>query len=195
SIELKDEGNNLAKEKKFQMAVTKYTDAITLPGISDRDLSVLYSNRSHCYAKLGIHNQALEDAKLSKRLNPDYIKAYVRLGKAYESLGKYDKAIKNFDKALSLDINNGEIRQMRSEARELQGVQERDNDQSLKDLTLKSKHKFKDLRNKDEFKKAMYIYDPALEHVWAGHDFRDDQNYSMAVECYKKAADMHNAEG
>ncbi|KAG0315436.1 Stress-induced-phosphoprotein 1, partial [Dissophora globulifera] len=194
SIELKDEGNNLAKEQKFQMAVTKYTDAITLPGISDRSLSALYSNRSHCYAKLGRYNQALEDAKLSKRLSPDYLKAYVRLGEAYGSLGKYDKAIKNFDKALGLDINNDEIREMRSEARELQGVRERDNDQSLKDLSLKSRHKFKDLRNKDEFKQAMFAYDPALEHVWAGHDFRDDQNYSMAAERYKKAADMHSAE-
>ncbi|KAG0298217.1 hypothetical protein BGZ98_000278, partial [Dissophora globulifera] len=195
SIELKDEGNNLAKERKFRMAVTKYTDAITLPGISDTDLSVLHSNRSHCYLNLGEHAQALEDAKLSKRLNPDYVKAYIRLGKAYGSLGKYDKAIKNFDKALSLDMNNDEIRQMRSEARELKGLQERDNDQSLKDLTLKSRHKFKDLRHKEEFKKAMFACDPALEHVWTGHEYRDDQNYSMAAECYKQAADMRNAEG
>ncbi|KAG0283048.1 Stress-induced-phosphoprotein 1, partial [Dissophora globulifera] len=174
---------------------TKYTDAITLPGISDRDLSVLYSNRSHCYLKLGEYDQALEDAKLSKRLNPDYIKAHIRLGKAYESLGEYDKAIKNFDKALSLDMNNDEIREMRSDARKLKGLQERNNDQSIKDLTLKSRQKFEDLKNKDEFKKAMYAFDPALEHVWTGHEYRDDQNYSMAAECYKKAADMHNAEG
>ncbi|KAG0310060.1 Stress-induced-phosphoprotein 1 [Dissophora globulifera] len=195
SIELKDQGNNLAKEQKFLIAVTKYTDAITLPGISDRDLSVLYSNRSHCYVMLGEYDQALEDAKLSKRLNPDYVKAYIRLGKAYESLRKYDKAIKNFDKALSLDMNNDDIRKMRSEARKLKGLQERDNDQRIKDLNLKSRQGFKDMKNKDEIKKLMFSHNPALEHVWAGHDFRDDQNYSMAAERYKQAADMHNAEG
>jgi len=137
SIELKHEGNSLLKEQKFLMAATKYTDAITLPGISDGDLSVLYSSRSFCYLKLGKYAQALEDAKLSKRLNPDYLKAYIRLGKAYVSLEKYDKAIKNVDKALSLDMNNDERRQMRSDARKLKGLQERDNDQSIKDLNLK----------------------------------------------------------
>ncbi|KAF9117525.1 Stress-induced-phosphoprotein 1 [Mortierella sp. GBA39] len=195
SIELKHEGNNLLKEQKFLLAATKYTDAITLPGISDGDLSVLYSNRSVCYLKLGKYAEALEDAKLSKRLNPDYLKAYIRLGKAYESLEKYDKAIKNFDKALSLDMNNDEIRQMRSNARKLKGLQERDNDQSIKDLNLKSSQKFKDMKNRDEIKKLLINYNPALEHVWAGHEYRDDQNYEMAAECYKQAADMRNAEG
>ncbi|KAG0257105.1 hypothetical protein BGZ95_005326 [Linnemannia exigua] len=195
SIELKNEGNSLLREQKFLMAATKYTDAITLPGISDGDLSVLYSNRSFCYLKLGKYAQALEDAKLSKRLNPDYLKAYIRLGKAYVSLEKYDKAIKNFDKALSLDMNNGEIRQMRSEARELKGVQERYNDQSIKDLNLKSRQKFKDMENRDEIQKMLFSDNPALEHVWAGHEYRDDQNYYMAAECYKQAADMRNAEG
>ncbi|KAK3835551.1 MAG: hypothetical protein J3R72DRAFT_494169 [Linnemannia gamsii] len=195
SIELKLEGNSLLKEQKFQMAATKYTDAITLPGISDGDLSVLYSNRSCCYLKLGKDAQALEDAKLSKLMNPDYIKAYIRLGKAYESLGKYDKAIKNFDKALSLDMNNNEIRQMRSDARKLKGLKERDNDQSIKDLNLKSRQEFKDMKNRDEVKELLFNDNPALEHVWAGHEYRDDQNYSMAAECYKQAADKRNAEG
>ncbi|KAG0292804.1 Stress-induced-phosphoprotein 1 [Linnemannia gamsii] len=195
SIELKHEGNNLLKEQKYPLAATKYTDAITLPGISDGDLSVLYSNRSFCYLKLRKYAEALEDAKLSKRLNPDYLKAYIRLGKAYESLEKYDKAIKNFDKALSLDMNNDEIRQMRSNARKLKGLQERGNDQSLKDQQLKSSQKFKDMKNIDEIKKLLISDNPALEHVWAGHDYRDDQKYEMAAECYKQAAGMRNAEG
>ncbi|KAG0043300.1 hypothetical protein BGZ83_011557 [Gryganskiella cystojenkinii] len=195
SIELKHEGNNLITAQKFLMAATKYTDAITLPGISDRDLSVLHSNRSFCYLKLGEYAKALEDAKLSKHLNPDYLKAYIRLGKAYESLEKYDKAIKHFDKALSLDMNNDEIRQMRSDARKLKGLQERDNDQSLKDLSLKNRQRFKDMKNMDEIKRLLINDNPALEHVWAGHEYRDDQNYNMAAECYKQAADMRNAEG
>ncbi|KAK5827638.1 hypothetical protein F5H01DRAFT_375445 [Linnemannia elongata] len=195
SIELKQEGNNLLKEQKFQMAATKYTDAITLPGISDGDLSVLYCNRSVCALKLGKYAQALEDAKLSKRLNPDYLKAYIRLGEAYESLEKYDKAIKHFDKALGLDMNNDEIRRMRSEARKRKGLQERDNDQSLKDLNLKSRQKFKGMKNMDEIKRLLFDDNPALEHVWAGDEYRDDQNYHMAAECYKQAADMRNPEG
>ncbi|GJJ78459.1 uncharacterized protein EMPS_10818 [Entomortierella parvispora] len=195
SIELKLEGNKLLKEQKFQMAVTKYTDAITLPGISDADLSILYSNRSFCYLKLGQKTQALEDAKLSKRLNPEYVKAHIRLGKAYEALERYDKAIKSFDKALGLDTNNDEIRQMRSDARKLQGLRERDNDETIKNLNVKSRQQFKELKNRDQLRKMMFDYDPALEHVWAGHEYRDDQNYLKAVECYKKAAAMRSAEG
>ncbi|KAF9900955.1 hypothetical protein EC991_006703 [Linnemannia zychae] len=195
SIELKLEGNILLKEQKFQKAVDKYTDAITLPGISDLDLSILHSNRSLCYLRLRQYDQALKDAKLSKRLNPEYIKAYIRLGKAYESLGKYDKAIKNFDKALSLDMNNDEIRQMRSYARELKGMKERGNDRSIKDLELKEREKFKDMKNKDIIKKMRFQLNPSLEHVWAGHEYRDVQDYHKAAECYKQAADMRNAEG
>ncbi|KAF9547196.1 Stress-induced-phosphoprotein 1, partial [Lunasporangiospora selenospora] len=194
SIELKQEGNSLLKDQKFLMAEIKYTDAITLPGIPDKDLSVLHSNRSLCYLKLGKYGQALEDAKQSKRLNPDYLKAYIRLGKAYESQGKYDKAIKNFDKALSLDMNNEEIRQMRSEIRKLKGLEERDYDQSIRDLELKNREKFKGTKHLDMIKKTMIFINPALEHVLAGHEYRDVQDYTMAAECYKLAADMRNPE-
>jgi tetratricopeptide (TPR) repeat protein len=110
------------------------------------------------------------------------------------SLEKYDKAIKNFDRALSLDMNNDEIRQMRSEARKLKGLQERDNDQSIKDLSLKSlkrMQKFKDMENWDEIQKMLFSENPALEHVWAGHEYRDNQNYRMAAECYKKVSYNH----
>ncbi|OAQ25784.1 hypothetical protein K457DRAFT_99410, partial [Linnemannia elongata AG-77] len=92
-------------------------------------------------------------------------------------------------------MNNDEIRQMRSEARKRKGLQERDNDQSLKDLSLKSRQKFKDMKNMDEIKRVLFDDNPALEHVWAGHEYRDDQNYHMSAECYKQAADMRNPEG
>jgi len=51
------------------------------------------------------------------------------------------------------------------------------------------------MNNRDEIKKLLFSDNPALEHVWAGHEYRDDQNYYMGAECYKQAADMRNAEG
>ncbi|KAF9969408.1 hypothetical protein BGZ73_008241 [Actinomortierella ambigua] len=195
SIKLRQEGKKLLQEHKLQMAVAKYTEAITLPGIPDGDLAILYSNRSHCYLKQDKYTKALEDAKMSKRLNPDYLKAYIRLAKAYDALGEYGKVIKHLDKALSLDANNEEIRQMRSEARKAKGLKERDNDERLEELAIKTQRMVESMEGLVEIKKALIDKNPALGHVWAGHKHRDDKKYSEAAECYRRAADMRNAEG
>lgn len=196
SMELKEEGNNLKKENKFELAAAKYTEAIILPGIPDVDLSVLHSNRSLCYLNLGDYEKALEDGKQSKRLNPDYVKAYVRIGKAYESLENYDKAVKNYERALTLDVTNKEILQLRSEARRLKGLNDRDNDKSLEAIQSKLSQKVKNMAfgREESLKKALIKQNPSLKHVWTGHDYRDRKNYEMAAKYYNKAIDMRNPE-
>ncbi len=66
----KNEGNEFHKTKQYKSAISSYADAISL----DPQNFSLYGNRSASYMMLGQFSLALEDAKLSTSLNPNFIK-------------------------------------------------------------------------------------------------------------------------
>ncbi|KAG0219492.1 hypothetical protein BGW41_008232, partial [Actinomortierella wolfii] len=61
-------------------------------------------------------------------------------------------------------------------------------------MRVRMQDRLKDFGNLDEIKRMMIENDPSLEHVWAGHEYRENKDYSKAVECYRRAADMRNPE-
>lgn len=68
--ELKEQGNQCIKDGKFMEAVLHYTHAIKL----DPKNYSLYSNRSLAFLKLQQYFYALEDAKETIKLKPDWAK-------------------------------------------------------------------------------------------------------------------------
>ncbi|KAJ3369931.1 hypothetical protein HDU91_006731 [Kappamyces sp. JEL0680] len=86
---LKSEGNKLLAAKKFDEAVAKYSAAIEADGTN----AVYYANRAAAYSQLGQHESAVYDAKKALQVNPDYSKAYSRLGHAEFCLGNYENAV------------------------------------------------------------------------------------------------------
>ena len=70
---------------------------------------VLYSNRSAAKASCKRFTEALEDAKKTVELKPDWPKGYSRLGAANVGLGNMGEAITSYEKGLELDPSNEQM--------------------------------------------------------------------------------------
>ena len=108
----REAGNALFKDGKFAEAVARYTEAIKR---NDTDVRT-FSNRSACYTKLAAIPEAIKDAEACIKLDPSFVKAYIR--KANAELMKHDVqgAIKTLQEASDRDTNGAhaqEIQQLR----------------------------------------------------------------------------------
>jgi small glutamine-rich tetratricopeptide repeat-containing protein alpha len=105
--ELKKDGNKLLGAKDFEGAVQKYTEAIEL----DDTNAVYFANRAAAYSQLGDHNLAAADAKQALLVNPDYSKAFSRLGHAEFCLGNYKEAVDAYRKGVEKEPQNANLKQ------------------------------------------------------------------------------------
>jgi len=117
---LKNEGNDLMKQERYEDALKNYTKAIQL----DCKNPVYFCNRAAAYSKLNNHVFALEDCQRAIEIDPTYSKAYGRMGLAYASLNDHAKAKQFYEKAIELDPHNesfrNNLRIAEEKARELQ---------------------------------------------------------------------------
>lgn len=74
SEQLKNEGNRLMKEEKYQEAIQMYTKALQI----DPRNPIFYCNRAAAWTRIGDYDKSISDANLSLRYNPRYSKAFVR---------------------------------------------------------------------------------------------------------------------
>lgn len=88
SVALKEDGNNVFKNKKYDDAIEFYTAALKL-----KIDPVFYSNRSACYAALDKHNEVIKDTTEAIKIKPDYTKCLLRRATSYEVLEKYTDAM------------------------------------------------------------------------------------------------------
>ena len=111
SIEqLKDEGNGHLKQGEFDLAISKYTQAIDIYSSSSvfvdaLVVAVCYANRSLVHLRLGKVDPALADAKQAVCFAPEYAKAYHRMGKALQAMGREEEGLRALQK--SACINSG----------------------------------------------------------------------------------------
>lgn len=103
--ELKEKGNACVRENKFEEAMLYYTHAIKL----DPKNCSLYSNRSLTFLKMHQYYFALEDAKETIRLKPDWAKGYFRKGEVEFATFNFTDAILSYRMALSLHPNDPAI--------------------------------------------------------------------------------------
>ena len=73
---IKNEGNCLMKEEKYQEALNAYNRAISL----DATNPVFYCNRAAAFSRLNEFQKAADDCRMALRYDPTYSKAYGRLG-------------------------------------------------------------------------------------------------------------------
>lgn len=97
--ELKNEGNAFFKDGKFGEAIAKYTEALKR---NPKDHKI-YSNRATCFCKLMRWDAAMSDCDEAIKLEPTFIKAYIRKGKINHCLKQYHKALQAFKMAEMID--------------------------------------------------------------------------------------------
>jgi stress-induced-phosphoprotein 1 len=83
----------------FSSAVAFFTQALDL----DPNNYILLSNRSASYAKLRQYENALLDADVCLRLNPNFVKGYSRKGDALHGLGRDQEAASAYSQGLVID--------------------------------------------------------------------------------------------
>ncbi|XP_031504295.1 uncharacterized protein LOC116266928 [Nymphaea colorata] len=103
---LKSLGNHAMRSKLYSDAIDLYTFAIALC----EDNAVYYCNRAAAYTQIQKYLEAIDDCEKSIYIDPNYSKAYSRLGLAHYAQGNYNDAIsQGFLKALQLDPTSSSI--------------------------------------------------------------------------------------
>ena len=78
-----------------------------------RDMAVaLFGNRSLAKGKLGDHAAALRDAESAIRLNPKWLRGYLRKATALKSLSRLEEAAATLDAGLKIDPDNRSLLDM-----------------------------------------------------------------------------------
>ncbi|XP_050364927.1 uncharacterized protein LOC126783493 [Argentina anserina] len=105
---LKTQGNKAMQSKLYTKAIELYDCAIALC----ENNAVYRCNRAAAYTQIHKYSEAVRDCLRSIEIDPNYSKAYSRLGLAYYAIGNYREAIdKGFKKALQLDPNNEAVKE------------------------------------------------------------------------------------
>ncbi|OQR78144.1 stress-induced-phosphoprotein 1-like [Tropilaelaps mercedesae] len=104
ALEEKLKGNELFKKGDYPGAMKHYTEAIK----RNPEDAKLFSNRAVCYQKLAEPQLSLKDCDECIRLDPTFVKGYIRKGYALLGLRDTTKARSAFEKALELEPNSTE---------------------------------------------------------------------------------------
>jgi len=105
--EAKERGNTALKEKRYDDAISAYTDAIRLDGNNH----VYYANRSAAHASKSSYVEALHDAEKCVQMEPGFARGYGRKGAALYGLGRYGEAIVSYQRGLKEDDGNAALKQ------------------------------------------------------------------------------------
>lgn len=111
SEEEKSKGNECFKKGEYPGAIKHYSEAI----LRNPDDAKIYSNRAASYTKLTEFTLGLKDCDECIRLDPKFIKGYIRKGKILQAMRQFSKAQTAYQHAVELDSNNSEA---------LQGIRE-----------------------------------------------------------------------
>lgn len=100
----KELGNDYFKKGDYSTAMKHYSEAIK----RNPDDPKLYSNRAACYTKLAAFDLGLRDCDQCCKLDPKFIKGWIRKGKILQGMQQHSKALNAYQKALELDPSNAE---------------------------------------------------------------------------------------
>lgn len=109
AAEFKRKGNEYFKQKKWDLAIKEYSEAISLDPKGSTS-HTYYSNRSACFAGKGEYSRALSDGEQCIKLKPDWGKGYSRKGLALFKLGRLDEAKSCYEEGLKVDPTNNSLK-------------------------------------------------------------------------------------
>ena len=115
ALAFKAEGNTFFKNKSYEQAIEKYSQAIAID--PDTDVT-FYSNRSACYAAIGKWQEAADDGRKCIMVDKKFVKGYFRAGLAQQNLGAHESALDVVKHGLGIDPSNADLKRMSGECTE-----------------------------------------------------------------------------
>eukprot|EP01138_Halocafeteria_seosinensis_P014237 gb/GECG01014536.1/.p1 GENE.gb/GECG01014536.1/~~gb/GECG01014536.1/.p1 ORF type:complete len:268 (+),score=48.14 gb/GECG01014536.1/:1-804(+) len=101
---LKEEGNDLFKDAKFEQAIEVYGQCIEKCSENDtKTLIAARNNRAACYQQLSDFQSVVDDTTAVLELDPKNLKALLRRGLALEGLEKFRAALADIREVLMID--------------------------------------------------------------------------------------------
>ncbi|XP_066380555.1 peptidyl-prolyl cis-trans isomerase PASTICCINO1-like isoform X2 [Miscanthus floridulus] len=111
---IKNTGNRLFKEGKFELAKAKYDKVLREYNhvhphddeegkIFANSRSSLHLNVAFCYQKMGEYRKSIETCNKVLDANPVHVKALYRRGTSFMLLGEFDDARNDFEKMITVD--------------------------------------------------------------------------------------------
>jgi small glutamine-rich tetratricopeptide repeat-containing protein alpha len=100
---LKSAGNAAMQQKDYRTAIAKYTEAISMSPTNP----IYLSNRAAAYSASGDHKAAAADAEIAVAADPNYTKAWSRLGLAKFALGDARGSAEAYQKGIEYEGNGG----------------------------------------------------------------------------------------
>jgi small glutamine-rich tetratricopeptide repeat-containing protein alpha len=101
--ELKGKGNQAMQRKAYDEAIDFYTQAISLDPLNP----IYLSNRAAAYSGSQRHAEAKADAEMATAADPNYTKAWSRLGLANFALGDAKASMEAYKKGIDTEGNGG----------------------------------------------------------------------------------------
>jgi len=98
----REEGNRLFKAADFAGSVKLYSESIKRNPDDPRG----YTNRSAAYTKLLALNEALKDSESAIKVDPKFVKGYIRKSHIRFAMREYDKALEAIGEARAADTEN-----------------------------------------------------------------------------------------
>ena len=105
--EFKEKGNAALKNKDYVQALAFYSEAVN----AEPSNHLHYSNRSLCYFNLNKFQEAIDDASICIKLNPNWGKGYQRKGQAESKLDQIWQSFASYSYGNILDPSNDTIKQ------------------------------------------------------------------------------------
>jgi tetratricopeptide (TPR) repeat protein len=157
------------QRKEYKKAVEAYQHAVVL----DRDNLDAIRGLAENLLNDGQVDAALEQYKIIADANPEDAQTYIRISEIYRQQGKYDQALETLKKADSLAPDSAAVAYNMAAVYQAQGRYD-DAIALLQDLLKKT-----DPNQADHTNRAIF-----LERL--GVIFRDQENYTAAVETFRK---------
>ncbi|CAD6577012.1 MAG: Hsp90 cochaperone [Tremellales sp. Tagirdzhanova-0007] len=104
----REEGNTAFKAGDFATAVKQYTEAIKRLPTDPRG----YNNRASAYHKLLAMPEALKDAEEAIKLDPSFIKAYIRKALTQQAMKELTGSLETLQKATEMDVEKKHTREL-----------------------------------------------------------------------------------
>lgn len=103
---MKNQGNELFKQKNFKDARELYTKGIEIECDRANINDSLFANRAACELEMKNYGRCLVDCKKALEHNPKNLKCYFRMGKAFFALNKLEEAKMVVGFGLNFDSSN-----------------------------------------------------------------------------------------